>query len=922
MDALQRSSRWWILVLGIAAACSSRPSKPIRYGSLVAGERSFNYVSGIDSFKLPNGLSVALVPDERANLVAVDVRYLVGDIEDPDGKRGLAHVVEHMMFEQRSAAGEPTTGDRLATLALSHNATTTWDATHFHTVALASQLDELLMIEANRMSHGCAGLDQAALDHELAVVTQELTQRGPSPLLDTLLGELYGASHAYTRRATTADVARLTLADVCNFVDAHYAPDRAILVVAGRMDVDVIRTAITTRFASIARRATGARVTTVRQPMTGTVREVRAETDDPAVLVMVPAAPWGSAESFDDALVDGLLMQALAKLDRDEAWITDVETGHLGGARDGARYFGVSVSDAARLDDAVAAVFRAASELPGNDAGLTLGILAAQRRTQLLDDFESIDDRGARCADYLQRTTGRRFLLRELSALEAIDTDRLSARAAYLTRPASRVIRVLPTKAAGNAPAELHVAAAAIDTPTWQAPVDPAEADRPLALPAERRATAVSERRLPNGLRLVMANDFTQPVVDARLVFPVGELSAGPDRAAIANAAASLLDHDVQRFTLRDFAIVNWALRLGAQLSAEVDDHTTFSVRGSSTFADWHLWRLHWLLENGAYDPDDVARAREAAKRPTTRRDHSRSWRLALREAIFGSDHPYARDLDARALTAQLRVDDLEAFREAHYRVGGATLIVVGKFDAAAMARAVTELFGEWPATPPAPPPPIPATRPAAGPVWIAHADPEASQVRITVSFSATSNRVSSRGARAVVGRMVRERVAQIRSRLGASYGVLASYVTTQAGDAIFIDGLVDAGRAGEVLRRMQADIEGLRTGDAAVAADFVRARRAALANALGDPMKASSVADELEAAVAHQLPIDNAATLPAAIAETTLPDARAVLAADLAPARMVVMLSGRPADTAAALRAVNVTRFRTVADPPAASPP
>ncbi|MBC8072644.1 MAG: insulinase family protein, partial [Deltaproteobacteria bacterium] len=238
MDALRRS-RWCLVVcmaaVALVAACTSGRPRPLHYGSLVADDRILDYAHPVETLKLQNGLLVALVPDERANLVAVDVRYLVGDIEDPEGKRGLAHVVEHMMFEQRSGPGEPTTAERLATIALRHNATTSWDATHYHTLALASQLDELLAVEASRMRNGCAGLDEATFKHELAVVAQELTQRGTTELVDVALGTLYGARHGYTRRSTTADLARLTLADVCSFVDAHYGPDRAILVIAGQI---------------------------------------------------------------------------------------------------------------------------------------------------------------------------------------------------------------------------------------------------------------------------------------------------------------------------------------------------------------------------------------------------------------------------------------------------------------------------------------------------------------------------------------------------------------------------------------------------------------------------------------------------------------------------------------------------------------
>ena len=79
--------------------------------------------------------------------------------------------------------------------------------------------------------------------------------------------------------------------------------------------------------------------------------------------------------------------------------------------------------------------------------------------------------------------------------------------------------------------------------------------------------------------------------------------------------------------------------------------------------------------------------------------------------------------------------------------------------------------------------------------------------------------------------------------------------------------------------------------------------------------MRSSTSADRLEAAVANHLPIDASSTLPAAIAATTLAAAREVIAQDLQPGRMVVLLSGRPADTAAALAAVGVTEFRRVTE-------
>jgi hypothetical protein len=99
-----------------------------------------------------------------------------------------------------------------------------------------------------------------------------------------------------------------------------------------------------------------------------------------------------------------------------------------------------------------------------------------------------------------------------------------------------------------------------------------------------------------------------------------------------------------------------------------------------------------------------------------------------------------------------------------------------------------------------------------------------------------------------------------------------------------------------------------------------VRARRAALVRALGDPVRSSVAADRLEAVAANHLPIEAVETLPVEIASTTVDAARAVIAQDLQAARMVLMLSGRQQDTAAAFAAVGVTRFETVTEEPAAA--
>src|SRR5687768_16008825 len=103
-----------------------------------------------------NGLRFVLMPDPTTQLVEVDVRYEVGSREDPPGKAGLAHLVEHLMFQQKPDG--PNTKPLfhfLLQASVFVNAYTNWDTTHYMTNARAEQLDSLIKIEAMRMHYLC-----------------------------------------------------------------------------------------------------------------------------------------------------------------------------------------------------------------------------------------------------------------------------------------------------------------------------------------------------------------------------------------------------------------------------------------------------------------------------------------------------------------------------------------------------------------------------------------------------------------------------------------------------------------------------------------------------------------------------------------------------------------------------------------------
>src|SRR5688572_20271752 len=122
------------LVWAASAACVRGPSA--RTYSALAPERAFRLDYRYVTWTLPNGVRVLVFPDASSDLAQVNVRYLTGAGDDPASKRGLAHLVEHLTFELRPIGADgPALGSLLGGTTLRYNAYTTYDETHYSSLA-------------------------------------------------------------------------------------------------------------------------------------------------------------------------------------------------------------------------------------------------------------------------------------------------------------------------------------------------------------------------------------------------------------------------------------------------------------------------------------------------------------------------------------------------------------------------------------------------------------------------------------------------------------------------------------------------------------------------------------------------------------------------------------------------------------------
>lgn len=199
----------------------------------------------IETFVLDNGLQVIVVPQRRVPVVTHLLAYRVGAADEPAGLTGMAHFFEHLMFKatENHAAGELDAAVQV--VGGDHNAFTTHDATMYFQRIPPDALRQMMEFEADRMRNLI--LDDAAIETERQVVLEERlgrTDNRPAGLLAEAVNAARFVNHPYGRPVIgwRHEIEALTREQLTDFYKRYYAPNNAILVVAGDVDGETVRT--------------------------------------------------------------------------------------------------------------------------------------------------------------------------------------------------------------------------------------------------------------------------------------------------------------------------------------------------------------------------------------------------------------------------------------------------------------------------------------------------------------------------------------------------------------------------------------------------------------------------------------------------------------------------------------------------------
>ncbi|MDH5188951.1 MAG: insulinase family protein [Rhodospirillaceae bacterium] len=197
-------------------------------------------------FYLANGLEVAVIPNHRSPVVMQMIWYKVGSIDEPPGKSGIAHLLEHLMFKGTNKHPDGEFSKLVARNGGNENAFTSFDYTGYHQTVASDRLEMIMELESDRMTG--LTLSKKDIETESDVILEERRQRvgnNPAGKLRLEVNEsLFPNNHPYGRPVIglQGEVKSASRTDVLDFYKKYYVPSNAVLVVVGDVSPEMVRT--------------------------------------------------------------------------------------------------------------------------------------------------------------------------------------------------------------------------------------------------------------------------------------------------------------------------------------------------------------------------------------------------------------------------------------------------------------------------------------------------------------------------------------------------------------------------------------------------------------------------------------------------------------------------------------------------------
>ncbi|MCB2112369.1 MAG: pitrilysin family protein [Parvularculaceae bacterium] len=659
-----------------------------------------------EQFTLDNGLRVVVHEDRKAPVVAVSIWYHVGSKDEPEGRTGFAHLFEHLMFN----GSENYDGEWFEPLeeigATDLNGTTWFDRTNYFQTAPTPALDRILWMESDRMGHLLGAITQEKLDEQRGVVQNEKRQGDNQPYgrmeYPTLAG-LLPAGHPYSH-STIGSMDDLNAADletVKAWFKEYYGAANAVLVLAGDIDLETAKQKVEKYFGDIESgppltRAEGNApklAADKREIMYDRVPQVKIDrnwvapgrTTKDAVLLTLAAEVLGGGKT------SRLYQRLVYDLELATSATAQLQDHELLG------FYSVTVDPKVETDplkveaemEKVIAEFLAKGPTKAELDRAKTSIEAAVIRG--LEKVGGFGGKAVTLAEGALYANDPGFIEKQLDWLDKATPAGVLAAARDVMNAGYYQLTVLPFP-------EYKTAASAVDR-TSGLPSVPTSPD--LTFPAIEEAT------LSNGVKVILANRPTVPVVNISMQFDAGYASdESGAKLGAASFAGAMLDEGTKKRTA--VKIAEELESLGATLGVGSNlDMTGVTLSALKSNLSPSLDLMADVIRNPAFDVKEMEKLR-ARWIAGIEQEKASPVQLALRllpPLMYGEGHAYGVPFTGSGTIESVKSltrEDLTRFHQTWIRPDNATLFVVGDATMAEMKPALERAFGDWraPATP------------------------------------------------------------------------------------------------------------------------------------------------------------------------------------------------------------------------------
>ena len=231
----------------------------------------------VSHFTLANGLEVVVVPDHRVPVVTHMIWYKIGSADEPPGKSGIAHFLEHLMFKGTAKNPAGRFSQTLATIGGQENAFTSTDYTAFFQRVAREHLPMVMAFEADRMT-GLV-LSDANVLPERDVVLEEYNMRvanSPEARLGEQMTSALYLNHPYAKPVIgwRHEIEKLTSEDALAFYRRFYTPNNAVVVIAGDVTLEDVKPLAEKTYGAVKRRSEPGLRVRPQEPEPTAIRQV------------------------------------------------------------------------------------------------------------------------------------------------------------------------------------------------------------------------------------------------------------------------------------------------------------------------------------------------------------------------------------------------------------------------------------------------------------------------------------------------------------------------------------------------------------------------------------------------------------------------------------------------------------------------